>query len=333
MAVLHKEFTGFNTKIKLNDSRIESLKTSRKNIKKQIRQWFKDNKPDELQPKFKGQGSFEMHTTINPISVMENGVEVFKYDLDYGVYFIEDGDDNRQDAQTWHDWIYESVETYTSKDPVRKNSCIRVIFADGHHIDLPIYYKNGDTPELAHLKSGYIESDPKAFYEWFNAKKTKQLERIVRYLKAWKNFKECNNSNLSLPSGFELTILATNHFKANDNDDVAFRETVRAIEAELKSDWKCLRPTTPKGEDVFADYCYVRKTDFLNALKDLVSDCDRAKDEKNFKKASEILIDNQFGGRFPKGEDKDEEQKNAALERSLAGAAIAPKPYGYKKAD
>jgi hypothetical protein len=329
MATLHKEYISFNGKIKLTIARKESLKSSRKEIKRKIREWFQENKPDELQPKFKGQGSFDMNTTVNPIPVYDtNNNKLLQYDLDYGVYFIEKEDeDNKRAIETWHDWVYDSVEDHTDQKPKKKTTCIRVIFSDGHHIDLPIYYKNGDTPELAHKSKRWIESDPKKFLEWFNDQKNAQLEKIVRALKAWKNFRENKNSNLKLPSGFELTILATNNCNEDDNLDVAFRETVRDIKAELDKEFKCMRPTDPV-EDVFEDYSKTRKDDFLDALKSLISDCDRAKDEKNFKKASEILRDNQFGDRFPLGEDKDEDDKRKALAASMISTGITHKPYG-----
>lgn len=333
MAVLHKEFTKYNKDIKLTFSRKESLKKSRKDIKKKIRKWFKDNKPDELQPKFHGQGSFEMNTGVNPIPEKDSDSNtLLKYDLDFGVYFIEkDDEDNKQTIETWHNWVYKSVEDHTAQKPIKKTTCIRVIYSDGHHLDLPIYYKLDDVIELAHKAKSWIESDPKEFYEWFNDLKNGQLERLVRYLKGWKNFREQKNTNLKLPSGFELTILAANNYVEDDNDDKAFRETIRNIDTELNTSngFKCLRPTTPKDEDVFSNYSTTRKDNFLSTLKSLLNDLDRAKDEKNFKKASEILRNNQFGERFPLGADKDEEEKSNNLGKSIAAASITPKPYGY----
>lgn len=332
MAALHNEFTKYNKAIKLTDSRKEKLKASRNDIKKKIRNWFKDNKPDELQPKFHSQGSFEMNTGVNPIpETDENDKTLLKYDLDFGVYFIEKEDENnKQSVETWHDWVYNAVEDHTDKEPIKKATCIRVLFSDGHHIDLPIYYKLNDVIELAHKLKGWTDSDPKEFYQWFNNLKNAQLERIVRYLKGWKNYRELKNTNLKLPSGFELTILAANNYIEDDNDDKAFRETVRKIDAELNktNGFKCLRPTTPKDEDVFANYSLTRKDSFLSTLRNLLNDLDRAKDEKNFKKASEILRNNQFGDRFPLGEDKDEEEKSNNLGKSLGAALITPKPYG-----
>lgn len=334
MAVLHKEFIGFDKKVKLSKAKKDSLITSRKDLRTKIRKWFNEEKPNELQPKFNGQGSFEMGTTVNPIvEYDEDGKPLYKYDLDYGIYFIEDDEDsdNKRAINTWHDWVYTSVDDHTNQPTIRKNTCVRVVFADGHHIDLPIYYKKKNDIEIAHKAKGWTESDPKEFYEWFNGKKTNQLERLVRYWKAWKNNKESNNTSLKLPSGFELTILMTNSYVEKDNDDDAFRESIRGIHTKLNepNGFKCLRPTTPKDEDVFENYSETRKNNFLNASSSLLKDLDKAKDEPNYKKSSEILINNQFGSRFPQGEDKTEEAKNEQLKKSLGAAIVTPKPYGY----
>ena len=133
MATLHKEYLSFDGKIKLTESRKTSLKGSRKELKRKIRKWFKDNKPNEIQPKFKGQGSFDMNTTVNPIAEYDDdGNKLLDYDLDYGVYFIErDDQNNRRSIDIWHDWIYESVEDHTDQKPKKKTTCIRVIFSDG----------------------------------------------------------------------------------------------------------------------------------------------------------------------------------------------------------
>ncbi len=333
MAVLHKEFISYNKNIRLSEARKDSLKKSRKKLRKKMRDWFKENKPNELQPKFGGQGSFNMNTGVNPIPIYnEEGEKLLKYDLDDGVYFIEKkNEDNKRAIGTWHDWVFDSVDNHTGEESIRKTTCVRVVFADGHHIDLPIYYKNDELIELAHKSKDWLESDPKEFVKWFNDLKTNQLERIVRYLKAWKNYRENNNNGLKLPSGFELTILAANNYVDDDNDDKSFRETIRNINIELNktNGFKCIRPTTPKDEDVFDNYSDTRKTNFLNTLSSLLKDLDKANEEKNFKKASEILRDNQFGDRFPLGEDKDEEDKSKALKRAIGLASITPKPYGY----
>ncbi|MRT17513.1 hypothetical protein F3C99_11160 [Vitellibacter sp. q18] len=334
MAVLNKEFNQFDQAVKLTNARKKDLKNSRAKLRETIKDWFKKNKPEEIQPLSHPQGSSEMGTSINPIvQYDQDGKDLRAYDTDDGVYFIkEDDNDKKRSIESYHQWVYEAVENHTERKPIKKNTCIRVIFSDGHHIDLPIYFKDDGTIELAHKSKGWLESDPKEFYEWFNKEKKNKyrLEAIVRCLKAWKNFQENKNTGLKLPSGFELTILATNNYVDADNLDEAFRKTVKEIDAELNkaNGFKCERPTTPKGEDVFENYSATRKNNFLNKLAALIDDCEETSTEKNYKKASEILRDNQFGNRFPLGEDRDEESKSKDLSASIASALIPPKPYG-----
>lgn len=336
MAVLHKEFIAFNNAIKLTNTRKESLKGSRKALRKTIRAWFKENRSDKLPPKFWSQGSFEMNTTVNPIPEYdEEGNKFLKFDLDDGIYFIEkENEDNRRPIQSLHDDVYDAVQNHTKQDTIRKTTCIRVLFADGHHIDLPIYYMDGDIPELAHRSTGWIESDPRAFTDWFKGQfksqssAQDQLCRVVRYLKAWKNYQEHTRSDLKLPSGFQLTILAVKHFIPKDNDDEAFRLCVEAMHRNLSlsGGFHCIRPTTPAGEDLFADFSETRKKNFLDRLSSLVKSCKMANEETNFKTASEYLI-NEFGDRFPKGEDKEERSRSNELQGGMTGSGIIHKPY------
>ncbi|MEM6684650.1 MAG: cyclic GMP-AMP synthase DncV-like nucleotidyltransferase [Bacteroidota bacterium] len=303
MAILHEKFIDFNSKIELKGDRKDSLLRSRKSIRDKIKKWFSENQPDRLQPKFRGQGSFEMNTTVKPIVVKGKR----KYDLDDGVYFIEKaGENNREKIDTWHDWVYNAVNTHTIKETKRKNTCVRVIFSDGHHIDLPIYYKKGTSQKLARRPNDWINSEPVKFTNWFNGNSNKQTKRLIRYMKAWKDFRQTTNTHLKFPSGFALTILIVNNYVKKQHDDEAFRETIRRMYNTLstRNGFKCLRPTTPRGENIFRDYSKTRKNDFLKALKSLLDDCDRAKNDNNFQKASEYLIKNQFGDRFPKGNNR-----------------------------
>lgn len=331
MAVLHKEFVEFDKKIRLTEAKKTDLKNSREGLRKQIKSWFSQNKSDEIQPKFHTQGSQQMNTGNNPIAFFENGEKLYPYDLDDGIYFIEkEGENNRRTIEEWHQWVYTAVEGYTAKNPEKKNACIRVVFSDGHHIDLPIYYKEGDEIELAHKADGWLETDPKAFYEWFNKKKNTAIERITRIIKAWKNYQENEDDDLKLPSGFELSILVVENYVEDDSLDDSFRLTMTAILEKLEKPmgFKCLRPTTPVGEDLFKDYDLERRSKFLEKLRHLIEDAEKAKEESNFKRATEILRDKQFGDRFPYGEDRDEKEKSKRLENCLIGAVVNPKPYG-----
>ncbi|WP_370409234.1 cyclic GMP-AMP synthase DncV-like nucleotidyltransferase [Tenacibaculum dicentrarchi] len=331
MATLHKYYAEFNTIIKLNNDKKESLEKSIKSIKDKIVKYFKEEKTNELQPTFNGQGSFYMNTTVNPIPEFdeEKNKNLLKYDLDYGVYFLEKkNEDNKKKIDTWHSWVYNAVDDHTNTPSKSKNTCVRVNFADGHHIDLPIYYEKDNVTKLAHKSKDWIKSKPTEFTDWFNdeVKKNQQLRKIVRFLKAWKNFRETKNTNLKFPSGFALTILATNNYTSDDNHDIAFLETVKKIQSKLNNNFECKRPTTPKNEDIFEDFSKTRKKDFMSALDSLINDLENAQEEKNYKKATECLRKH-FGERFPLGRDKDEENTNSRLSSLLTASAVKPKPY------
>jgi hypothetical protein len=330
MANCNKYFSEFDSRIKLTSSRKKSLKTSRKELRDRVKNWFKENKPELEQPKFGGQGSMYTDTIINPIprKIIINGSEknLLKYDVDDGIYFI--GKKDLQDRPTpanYHSWVYKAVDGHTEMSPVDKNTCIRTIFSDGHHIDQPIYYKQGNTPELAHKKLGYIDSDPKEFTDWFNEKadQNEQLRRLVRASKAWCDNRHFINENLKMPSGLILNILiAENAVYRTNRDDIALNETLISIRAKLNISFACYRPTTPKGENLLADY--EQKDYFMSCLTNFIDDAKEALKEKNLKKSTELWRKH-LSNRFPLGEDKDDESCSSVG----LGAIIPPatKPY------
>ncbi len=330
MANCNEHFKEYNGVIRLTDARRKKLKSSRRELRNKVRKWFKENKPNETQPKFGGQGSMMMDTIINPIprKVIEGKEEVTKlyYDVDDGIYFEGDKSvDDRPTPATYHNWVYEAVKGHTNTDPIDKNTCIRTIFSDGRNIDQPIYYKKGAIPELAHKRDGYIESDPRAFTEWFNekAEKESQLRHLVRYGKGWCDKREFENESKSMPSGLIITILfAENAVYRKDRDDIALKETLLAVQTKLTKSFECNRPTTPKGENLLKDYAH--KDYFLKCLADFIEDAKKALQEKNFRKSTELWRKH-LSERFPLGEDKDDISGSSAG----LGAIIPPttKPY------
>jgi len=143
--------------------------------------------------------------------------------------------------------------------------------------------------------------------------------RIIRYLKAWCNYKE------RMPTGLAMTVLAMNHLQKSSRDDVALKYTLIEMEKELKpaGKFKCLMPTTPK-DNLFENYDESRKNNFMNNLASFVTDAKKAVDEeKNQLKASN-LWKKHLGNRFPDGEDSDEKTSNASLLSSTIGSA---RPY------
>lgn len=321
MANNHTQFISFNETITLNDSHKNTLKTNRKAIRERITKYFKENYPNDIQPKFRSQGSFTMDTILNPINDANGSDSLVAFDLDDGIYFLSDKFDNsdRLIVSAYHTRLYNAVKNHTSLGATDKTTCIRVEYAAGHHIDLPIYYKTKSLcPKLAHKSKDWIDSDPKEFYEWFNskAKETPQLRRIVRYLKAWSDYCYSQNENVKMPSGFILTILASNNYVSNERDDIALKETLSNMLKTLKVNFSCLRPTTPLYEELLgSSYSKTKKDNFMSKLEVFVTSAEQAINETNPKNAC-LKWSKRFGDRFccstAKDEDEDViEHKNA----------------------
>lgn len=310
MSDLNTLYNNFNEKIKLTSSKTDSLKRGRDAIREKIKSNFSDNGRNK--PKFRMQGSFAMKTTINPIGEDE-------YDLDDGVYLQGYGDLEQTDwpeADDTHDWVIQATDGHTKSDPENKTSCVRVRYEAGYHIDLPIYIVKDEICYLADKNQGWIESDPKAFKDWFISyvrdyplSYGEQLRRTVRYLKAWRDY--CGVDIASIT----LTILATNHFSSySGRDDKAVAQTVDNIYTALSSNFSCLKPVTP-GEELLGDYTSSEKDDILDAFKDFSEKAQAAVDEANEKSASELMR-GLYGSRFPLGKDT----------TANAGYAVTSKP-------
>jgi hypothetical protein len=281
MADCHNLFQLFDGRVSLSPSTKSNLRTSRDSLREKVRIKFRDNDHKVL---FYTQGSLPMSTIIAP---SDND-----YDIDDGIYL--QGDDlPEEQITTLHSWVADAAENHTNQKPTDKNTCVRVHFADGHHIDLVLYYL-GDRqhPLLAHKRDGWIESDPKEFMEWFRSQSTPQLKRLVRYLKAWGD-----NLRGQMPSGLIMTILATQNWSPNDRDDIACMETLTRISSNLQANFVCFRPTTPH-EDLLNDYSQSRREYFLERLTTFVTSATQAIELPNQKDACPKWRQH-LGSRFP----------------------------------
>lgn len=312
MADIHDLFMSFNDSITLSDAKTNSLRTSRNSLRKEIKEWFGDN--GKQKPKFCWQGSFAMKTTVNPVGGSE-------YDIDDGVYLsgYSEMDSTEWPATTTvHNWVKNAVDGQTKADPINKDTCIRVVYASGYHIDLPIYIEQNDSIYLAHKSKGWVISDPKAFRDWFIQKvkdNDEQLRRLVKYLKAWKDYK-----SVSL-KGIEITILASNNFCLYEgHDEKSLRDTVQSIIDSLENSFICDKPVAPY-ENLFEGFSKTKKDNILNSLKALKQALDNAINEEDPLTASNYMI-NEFGSRFPKGEALDQAEAKTAYARTNAPGVL-----------
>ncbi|MBL7743132.1 MAG: hypothetical protein JNN00_06605 [Chitinophagaceae bacterium] len=344
MANCNHLFHHYNAAIRLTDDKRQTLIRERDSLRQRMNNGFNmlsyEQKNGHLL-EFYSQGSFVMDTIIAPLND--------DFDLDDGVYFRGHlNERQRPEPQFFHDLVIKAI---TAPDDFKKiedkETCVRVSSKDGFHIDLPIYYaEKNDCPDLAHIISGWILSNPIEFIEWFEIhaksgfdkaflyetrlyadkyakwqedirKQDCQLRRIVRYMKAWADLRKGE-----MPCGIIMTILATENYSEDANDDFAFKNTLIKVRAYLQRNGiRCPRPTTPKGEDLFASTSDTKKQYFMSALNTLIESAEKAIAATNEKSAC-LEWQKHLGARFPcylaKDMSMQKEPSDAALKRIAA---------------
>lgn len=355
MANSHQLFQHFNSAIKLPETKRTALITFRDSLRKRMESNFKMIPAVErrnLEMYFQTQGSFIMDTIIRPIND--------DFDLDDGVYFQGvQSKEERPSPQMFHVWVFNSVNHDNEYEKVTdKNTCVRVKYKMGFHIDIPIYYATSlDSPDLAEKSKGWILSNPVEFIAWFEEKtnsgfqkaffyealaytepyekwlsdirkKDCQLRRLVRYMKAWADF-----NKEEMPCGIIMTILTAENFTVNDRDDIAFRDTLINVRNYLQGNgFKCPRPTSPLGENLFAETSQEEKNYFMNSLNALIESASNAVNAQSEKEACSEW-EKHFGSRFPSHLAKDYPKPQIIKEpniESLKRTAAINQPWSRK---
>ena len=201
-------------------------------------------KPTEIA----SQGSYAMRTMVqDPQS---------DYDIDDGVYFKPE--DLQEDGKALtpkgaRTRVRDALKDDRLKyDAAVKNNCVRQLYPEGYHIDIPVYRVSkskdalGNDVEKYELSSGdsWVESDAREVTRWYKDKAASdQLQRIVRLTKkqarsrmAWKK---------DTTSGICLTKLVIDHQRvAPDRDDLALRRTWQAIKGKLDLSLRISHPVS-----------------------------------------------------------------------------------------
>lgn len=327
MANLHQQLHSFHDKVTLTVAKKRSLKQARDAIRERVRKYFKEalNLPV---PKFRGQGSYAMKTTVNPIDG--------EFDIDDGVYLQHlDTEDEKKwpSPATVHNWLINATDGHTNERPIDKKTCVRILYAGKYHVDLPIYGIINDDCKLA-VKGdkGWTISDPKKITNWFidNVKtRGEQLRRIIRIFKAWSDFQAGRRGEM--PSGLILTVLASEHFISDDRDDVSFCKTINAISNNVSPIF-CVYNPIDNNEELTDRLNDAQKQRFQEAISDLTSDANDAINEESEYEASKLWR-KQFGDRFPKIEQELSQEQSrtnaAAIGTFYSSQRNIIKPYGF----
>lgn len=260
MAQVQKHFEAFHKAIRLDEEN-EVLREKRDVLVAKIHKYLKANGRPSVTEFM--QGGYAMGVGTIRLAGQE-------HDIDVGLRFDFTEDD--YSAADPRKWIYEAVKDHTKKEAERKGPCIRVIYADGYHVDLVVYAAWEDVLgrqqfRLAHKTRGWVEADPPALLEHVrgarepfkgtedSATKTDQLRRMVRYYKRWTDERMPGESD-NKPTGLALVLLAIQNLSprldlAGQSDDRRALRDVAQAAAQVAGRIIVQKPT-PEYEDVFS---------------------------------------------------------------------------------
>ena len=228
-------------KVTLSSALRDKLRGNRDANRDRLKRGLETNKkpkPDE----FIIQGSYAMKTmTQHPKN---------DYDIDDGAAFTEEKLKNEDGTSFTSLQAKEMVKDALieggglSENPIVKKNCVRVKYAAGHHVDIPMYRIKSAGGSVKKELAGetWRDSNPTEVTDWFvrtekNTHKTveaePQLRRLVRLVKKYSR----RNLDANSPSGLILTVLTAEQHTAYDSrEDRAVREALRKIRNRLLLD-------------------------------------------------------------------------------------------------
>jgi len=233
------------------------------------------------------QGSYAMHTQVQS--------EVESSDIDDGAVF---GSDDlvgprgavytpREAKEMVRDAISSQGEFKTP--PEVRTNCVRVYYADGFQVDIPVYREVEKDGELLYelASTDWKESDPEAVTNWFNSQVIakspdetdgRQMRRVVCLMKAWAKSRKSWN----MPSGFILSVLVDEAYPIRDasllgRDDDALIRVIDYLHSRLIASAVVRHPVLSENiTKTEQDACMVELRDRLQVARESLADLRKA---------------------------------------------------------
>jgi len=236
----HNQLTDFhNNYVSLNQSQQKEMRAKRAANLTRIRDGLEANGKPAFVEEIK-QGGYKHKTMVQPPEAQPD----LMYDIDNAIVF------EAADADVTPRTARERVRAAIAKkgfgfktQPAAKSKCVRVSYADGKQCDFPVlrrhelFLLSGHTYELA-AGDEWVTRDSREISDWVEERVANlspsetgsyQLRRIIRLMKFYGKTHAHANRH-SFPGGIVMTALTVGHFVAKaERDDLAFRETLRAI--------------------------------------------------------------------------------------------------------
>jgi hypothetical protein len=319
-----------NEKVTLKQDERTAMRDRRNANRERLKKNLKD-KGKPLPEKFIKQGSYAMLTMVQD---SDND-----YDIDDGVYFsqksLRDANGKDMGAKDARQMVCDALkDDRFNNQPQVRQSCVRIYYEEGYHVDVPVYrITDGGEYELS-TGDLWIVSRAADVEDWFfkvNVDKSpdeingRQFRRIVRLLKKFARSRVDWKDKIA--SGFTITKLAEERYSVDkDREDVALRETMKAIHTRLLTNLEVHHPVTPgakltKGpDDKSTMFLRDKLSDALDILKCLDDPaCTRKKALEAWDK---VFNTDFFSSRYE--EKKVQESGNAAMFANILSSRKNP---------
>ncbi|ELJ8533913.1 nucleotidyltransferase [Vibrio cholerae] len=340
---LQNQFSKFHDKIKLGreDDSYREARTKDSSILDDLRDEFKNAGYPIIETFI--QGSFSTHTGIkHPVA---------DFDIDRAV--VIDADNAPNDPVEVKKLVLKVLEKRGFKNARIKKPCVTADYINLNlHIDIVIYRKRGQQYELAigKLNSNvenreWSPAEPKKLIEHINDSsqyigsadlKNRQVKRLVRYVKRWRDEKFGQNVGKKVFS-IGLTLMLKDKFRPSIsydgkvNDLQSLRDTISAIlnanyfQSVDYSKYKVnvQLPVQPY-RNVFENSSIDTGTQLYNKLNAMLTKLDQALNEDSLSKQCEIL-QGLFGDDF---EVPEKEQDSNAKKVAYSSAGVVGTSQG-----
>ena len=337
------KFSKFHDKIKLGreDDIYREARSKDSSILDDLRNEFK-NAGYPIVENFI-QGSFSTHTGIkHPVA---------DFDIDRAV--VIDADNAPDDPIEVKKLVLKVLEKRGFKNAKIKKPCVTADYMNLNlHIDIVIYRRCGEQYELAVGKLNskaenrvWSPAEPKKLIEHINDSsqyigsadlKIRQVKRLVRYLKRWRDERFGQNVGKKVFS-IGLTLMLKDKFRPSISDDgkvsdlQSLRDTVSAILNANYFQWvdvgkykvNVRLPVQP-FRNVFENSSVDTGTQLYNKLNAMLTKLDQALNEDSVRKQCEIL-QGLFGDDF---EVPEKEQENSAKKVAYSSAGVVGTSQG-----
>ena len=220
---------------KKRDLNLERLKAG-------LKEYNEEHKTDFKISETRTQGSMAMHTVVQ-----NDGND---YDIDVAIVFEKDNLAGKG-AQAIKNVIVDALKrkcTGFTTEPEAKTNCVRIVYANGYHVDFAIYrrFKENTTDKeykYEHAGSTWSSRNPAAINNWFNDEITDKGQVLRQVIRLSKMFCKSRADWVNMPGGLLQTVLCDEKLQNYDRLDEAFYYTMLEIKKRLDNSVEVNNPT------------------------------------------------------------------------------------------